>query len=100
MKLSLRGVAAMLRNQWTEAQFKDELITQAIMCGWICFYDQKWLDFIGLRRNRLVVAELKVGNRRPSRAQERWLAAWRLVPGAEVFVWKPHQWSEIERVLE
>lgn len=45
----------------------------------------------------LIFVELKREGGRVSPAQTRWLTA--LSTAARVYVWFPHQWSEIERVL-
>lgn len=48
---------------------------------------------------RLIFAELK-SQRGSLRADQRyWLETLRHVPGVEVYVWRPAQWSEIERTL-
>lgn len=62
--------------------------------------DTGFPDVIAVRANadgtaRVVVAELKVKTAvKPE--QELWLAAFRGVPGVEVFVWRPIDWTEIE----
>lgn len=58
-----------------------------------------WPDFVALRGSRLVVAELKAGKNKPTPEQELWLEAFRQV-GAEVYVWYPENWADIERILE
>lgn len=59
-----------------------------------------WPDLLCLRGPRVVVAELKVGRNQTTPEQDDWLAAWRLVPAAEVFVWRPTDWPEILRVMQ
>jgi hypothetical protein len=49
-------------------------------------------DVIAARPPRLVVAELKREMEKPTAAQERWLDAYRAVPGVEVFVFRPSDW--------
>lgn len=71
--------------------------------GWrtACQFDAKGFpDAVLVRAPRLVVAELKRSERdKPTPEQEAWLAAWRGVPGAEVFCWRPSDWATIEEVL-
>lgn len=59
-----------------------------------------WPDVIAVRGTRLVVAELKSDKGRTTPEQKRWLAAFRLVPGAEVFEWRPADWPEIVATLK
>jgi hypothetical protein len=56
-------------------------------------------DNVLLRGGRLVVAELKSDKGTFGRGQPEWLAAWREVPCAEVFVWRPKDRPQIEEVL-
>lgn len=55
-------------------------------------------DLVMLRGACLLVAELKVGKNKPTPAQLEWLEAWRAV-GAEVHVWTPAHWPEIEAAI-
>lgn len=56
-------------------------------------------DFLACRDKRLVIAEFKAGKNKPSPEQELWLEAFRHV-GAEVYVWYPEDWPDIQRILE
>ena len=58
-----------------------------------------WPDLVMLRGNRLVVAELKVGKNKTTPEQDAWLAAFRSFEDAEVYLWRPSDWHEIESVL-
>lgn len=51
-------------------------------------------------RGRCIFAELKSERGQLSEAQRTWLAVLRDCPGAEVYLWKPSSWSEIEEVLK
>lgn len=87
----------------------QELVRRlAVVTGWE--YYHPWTskhspagypDCTMTRAGRIVWAELKAEGKRPTRRQEAWLAALRLVPGAEVYVWTPAHWlaGDIERVL-
>lgn len=57
------------------------------------------MDCIMVRGGRLVVAELKREKGSTSPAQDGWLDAFRLVPCAEVYVWRPRDWPEIRSTL-
>jgi hypothetical protein len=52
-------------------------------------------DLILARRGRIVMAELKVDNNRPTLDQKAWLSA----AGASGFLWDPSCWDEIRKVL-
>jgi hypothetical protein len=88
-----------------EKAFQAAIVKLAKRNGWKVYhvyYSQKsaggFPDLVCLRGKRQVVAELKVKNRKPRPDQDEWLEAFRNV-GAEVFVWWPRDWDEIERVL-
>ena len=58
-----------------------------------------WPDIFAARGNRLVAAELKIGNNKPTVAQTAWLLALGGA-GVEVFVWNFEAWDEIRRILQ
>jgi hypothetical protein len=96
----------------TEAGFTTAVIALARLHGWVVYHplplrtkagewrtgtqgDVGYPDLTCVRAGRLVVAELKVRTAvRPE--QDIWLNRFAAVPGAEVFVWKPRDWPEIE----
>jgi hypothetical protein len=53
-----------------------------------------------VRRGRLIFAELKRELGKPTPEQSEWLEALSLVPGIEVFIWRPQDMAEIEGVLK
>ena len=55
-------------------------------------------DCVFSRRERLIFAELKAGRGKPSIEQEAWLVSLRSAP-VEVYVWKPSDIDEIEKIL-
>lgn len=57
-------------------------------------------DLVALRAGRVVVIELKRQRGTTTPEQERWLAAWRATGWVEVYVWRPADRDEIERVLQ
>lgn len=94
-----------------ETRFTKRVIDLARGNGWLAMHqiplqtergwatgvqgDTGFPDVIAARGGRVVVAELKVATAvKPEQAA--WLAAFRGVPGVEVFVWRPEQWPEIE----
>ena len=61
-------------------------------------------DYVLVKAPRLIFAELKVHPEtqkagRPSEDQVAWLAEFSQIPGAEVYVWRPDDRSEILRIL-
>ncbi len=55
-------------------------------------------DIIAVKGQRVLVAELKVGKNQPTPEQLVWLECWRTA-SVEVYVWRPSDWDEIERVV-
>jgi hypothetical protein len=73
--------------------------------GWITYhtFDSRrsqpgFPDLILLRGERQVVAELKVGNNKPTPAQEVWLDAFHAA-GAQVCVWREGDLDTIAEIL-
>lgn len=107
---------AEVRNNWSEAQFLKEVLALAKRNGWRSFHQRpgltakgRWVsavqgdgkgfpDTLFLRAGRLVVMELKVGSNDATMEQEDWIDAFAHV-GAEVGIYWPEHWSDIERVL-
>lgn len=93
----------------SEKEFQQQVVDAARRLGWRCFhtYDSRrsepgFPDLLCVRDGELIVAELKSERGRLSPAQQRWIAGFREVQyqrGVRVFVWKPSDWEQIERVL-
>jgi hypothetical protein len=99
-----------------EASFLSAVLDLAALRGWLCVHFRPlrtrrggWRtavqgdgagfpDVVAVRGSRLVVVELKSARGRLTAAQRQWLAALRLTP-AEVYLWRPDQWAEIQEVL-
>ena len=112
--------AALVRNQWTEAEFTTAVIELAQANGWLAYHqrparlkngswrtavqgDKGFPDVILVRHggyvgNVILVAELKTGRNKATPEQSAWIDAF---AGAEAlaYVWRPSDWPEIERVL-
>jgi hypothetical protein len=56
-------------------------------------------DLVLVRPPRLIIAELKRDDRDTTAEQEDWLSTLRLVPGIEVYVWRPRDYDEVIRIL-
>src|SRR5260221_6781169 len=92
----------------TEAELQRNILQAAKMTGWTAYHTRYSLgsepgfpDVLLLRGERLLFAELKRATGKLTPAQEFWLWALRLVPGVEVFVWRPADWldNSILRIL-
>lgn len=55
-------------------------------------------DLLMLRGKRKLIAELKVGDRKTTLEQERWIDAF-IAAGVSGYVWRPDSWDEIQSVL-
>lgn len=104
----------MVREEWTEEQFLREVLALAKECGWRTAHfrpartargwrtavqgDGKgWPDVV-MVRERIIFAELKAETGRLKPAQKAWIETLTQAK-QEVYVWKPSDWVEIERVL-
>jgi len=90
----------------TERELAGAVRDLAKLFGWLRYHSWTSVhspagfpDEILVRGSRLVVAELKSASGRLTQAQELWLGAFRAVPSAEVFVWRPADVEEIARIL-
>ena len=91
----------------SEKDFSQTVYDLARMLGWLVVRFPTWrptgtmpgfLDIIAVRRGRVLFAELKAEDGKPTPAQCKWL--WALAEaGAEVYVFKPSNWPQIEQVL-
>jgi len=99
-----------------EAQLQRTVLEMAGLFGWMRHHvydsrlasgqwtDPGFLDLVllkvyGDRPSRLLLVELKREDGRLTVQQEAWLAGLQDVPGVEVYIWRPSDLDEIERVL-
>ena len=99
----------------TERQFQDAVVELGNWLGWSAFhartsrtgsgghatavaYQGVGFPDLVLVRERVVFAELKSARGRLSDAQRGWIKGLRDA-GAEVYVWRPRDWPEVEEVL-
>lgn len=104
----------------TERAFMAQVVTYARLMGWTVWHDEATNaarrcsscgtvrrtprnaaglpDLILVRRPRVVWAELKSERGKLSDEQRDWIDAL-LGCGQEMFVWRPSDWSVIEKVL-
>jgi hypothetical protein len=88
----------------SEKQFQAEVLALARRHGWKCYHahDSRksaagFPDLV-LVRDRVIVAELKVGDNRLSADQVVWLEAF-AAAGVEVHEWYPRDWPAIAATL-
>jgi hypothetical protein len=91
----------------SEAQLQAAIVGMARLLGWRTYHthdsrrsDPGFPDLVLVRRDRLVVAELKTEKGKLVAAQTGWLAAF-IEARVETFVWRPADWwsGAIEEVL-
>ena len=95
-----RQVAALARlHGWLIAHFRPARTAK----GWrtACEFDAAGFPDLFLvrpRDGRLLAAELKVGQRKPTEEQLRWLSALEDA-GVPTYFWRPDDWNAIEDIL-
>ncbi len=99
----------------TESEFQTQVVQYARLHGWRvhhvaaartnkgyrvpCRYDaQGFPDLLMCRRQRLIVAELKVGSNACTMPQMAWIRALEAA-GVYSVIWRPSDWPDIERTL-
>ena len=90
----------------SEKQFQAAVVAAAKVLGWRVYFTVRskfspsgYPDLTMVRGERILFAELKVKGRKPTPIQRDWLQALAGVPSAEVHVWTPDDWSEIDTAL-
>jgi len=85
----------------SEKAFMAAVIAEAKRNGWRVYHthdsrksEAGFPDLLLLRHTRIMVAELKVGDNKPTAAQLNWLEAFGDAT-VEWHVWRPDQWAEI-----
>jgi hypothetical protein len=103
-----------------ERQFHAQVVELATWLRWHCWHDRAtnmpracrachapldfarndpgWPDLILIRRPRVLFVELKSDRGRLTDAQAQMLAELRACK-QEVYVWRPRDWSKIEKIL-
>lgn len=103
----------------TERELQDAVLELAALMGWKIHHDRparrkdgSWTtaiegdpgfpDLILVRTSRMVAAELKSENGKPTGHQRNWLDHFIAVPCVEVHLWRPEHWTngDIYEVLK
>ena len=90
----------------TEKQFLQQVKDLARLRGWQTYHnlnargsDPGFPDLVLVRDGRLLFIELKTEKGRISPVQDIWLKRLREVGTVRAFLWRPHDWPEIEARL-
>jgi hypothetical protein len=97
----LPGLAA------TERQWLDQVLDVARLFDWAHYHPwlsihspRGWPDLALVRPPRLVLAELKRQDGKPTPAQVRWLDLLGQCAGVEVYLWRPADLDDVLRILK
>lgn len=97
---------ALLGAAVTEKDFQANVLELAGRLRWRTFHvlDSKgstagFPDVVAVRGTRLVMAELKRENGRPTDDQQGWLDDLERVTSVGAYLWRPSDWAELEAVL-
>jgi len=89
-----------------EAAFLAQVRSIAHQHGWLTYHpynsqrsEEGWPDLACCNGHRLVLTELKVGSRKPTAAQARWLEMLGHVETVESYLWYPSQLADITTIL-
>ena len=90
-----------------EAEFHEQVAHLMHLEGWSVYSvpDSRRVSLAGYpditawRGTRLLFAELKREKGRTSAAQDEVLAELRMIPCAEVYLWKPSDWDTIHEIV-
>ena len=90
----------------SETGFQAWVVGCGLTFGWKVYHthdsrhsEEGFPDLVMLRGERMIVAELKVGGKVPTRAQVDWLLAFSRVAGSECYLWDETDRDVIERTL-
>lgn len=102
-----RALARQRPEALTEAEWQRIVVTDiAEPAGWRRYHtydsrrsDSGFPDLVLVRDGRLIFVELKSQKGRSTPAQREWLRELGACLGVEVFLWRPSDVTEVERVL-
>lgn len=90
----------------SEKGFQQTVIDLAHLRRWLTYhtFDSRhsaagFLDLVLVRGQRLIFAELKSETGKLSPQQKSWFCAL-MAANQEVYVWRPVDWNDIQRILE
>lgn len=100
----------------TEATYQEAIIQIARLYGWrvahfrpamtkdgwrtaVAADGKGYPDLTMVKPGRLIFAEIKSEKGKLSEDQANWIDAFKLVPGIEVYLWRPSQFEEVVALL-
>lgn len=86
-------------HKWRVAHFRPALTQRGRWVTPVAGDGAGFPDLVLSRRERLIFAELKTGRGKTTPAQDIWLESLRGAP-VEVYLWRPGDIEEIERILK
>jgi len=95
------------KSSMLEKEFHEQVAHVMRLNGWSVYSvpDSRRVSLAGYpditawRGDRLIFAELKREKGKTSPAQDEVLGELRLIPCAEVYLWKPSDWDTIEAII-
>jgi hypothetical protein len=91
----------------TERGLLDAVMALARYNNWLCYHTFRseksapgFPDICMVREHRLVLAELKTLTGHVTPAQQQWLDALMQVRRVEVYIWRPPDFAQVERLLQ
>ncbi len=103
--VTLQQYQQLVALQMSEKEWQDQVIKLATRLGWMCYHTwnsqhsaKGFPDTVMIRRNRLIVAELKSEKGTLTLPQTLWLEAFRSC-SIETYVWKPRDVDEVISIL-
>ena len=99
------GLSAGIVPGVSEADFQAQVLQLAKLMRWRCYHthdsrrsEAGFPDLTLVRGGRLIFAELKAEKGKVTGSQQAWLTDLKDT-GAEVYLWRPSDWVDIERIL-
>lgn len=90
----------------TEKEFQQQILDLAQLQNWRCYHtwnsrnsQQGFPDLVLVRPPRVIFAELKIGNNKPTPDQRIYRDLLLRCPGVEYYLWLPDCWEQIKQVL-
>ena len=99
-------------NAMSEKDWQAKVVEYASLKGWMYYHSYSSVhstrgfpDLVLVRERRLVFAELKRQNGKPTGVQHQWLDALDRVaddhrPQIQVHIWRPGDWETVTEVLD
>ena len=95
----------MSKSTLTEKKFQESVIHMARLHRWLVYHTHDsrrsqpgFPDLTMVRHGKLIFAELKTDKGKLTKDQAWWLAGLKQAH-PDVFVWRPSDWREIEKIL-